>query len=329
LPARVPPPRHLTQEGQVVRPAGKIPAAAQQQRLHHYTLEMPVRRLGVTVLVPRRRVGLLHHQLVMGHQLLIPLREFTFVRQVVHCRAEPIAAMPLGHATQLPQGILQAVAQTLETLRETDRHRLPVRVGQHAVIHQVVEGLARNGHAQVVHGREVRGTQPAGDMHLREVDLLGRPRSRPPLLHPPLQRAQLSLLEPTRIACLQPLEKRLGLQRRYGFQIGCHFRPHAIERIGPRTPVTRSVLLAWQLAHVSVPPCRFAIHAGLERRRRQGLTRFQEPKQMPHLTIHDLGHRKLQLPGLASVYIRHFQTAALLGRSNCRWGEVVVAAGEE
>jgi hypothetical protein len=155
LPARVPPLRHLPQQGQVLRPAGEIPTATQQQCLLHRLLQVPMRRFRVAVLVTRRRVRLLHHQAVMPRQLLVTSRELTLVRQVVHRRAQPIAAMPLGQAAQLPQRILQALAQTLETLREADRHRLPVRVGQHEVIHQVVERLTADGHAQLVHRCEV------------------------------------------------------------------------------------------------------------------------------------------------------------------------------
>jgi hypothetical protein len=67
LPARVPPPRHLAQKGRVLRPAGEIPAATQQQRLRHRVLEVPMRRLRVAVLVARRRVRLLHYQTVVIH----------------------------------------------------------------------------------------------------------------------------------------------------------------------------------------------------------------------------------------------------------------------
>jgi hypothetical protein len=80
LPARVAPPRYLTQEGQVIRAADKFPTATQQERLRHRSFEVPMRRLGVAVLVTRRRIRLFHHQSVMGHQLLITVREFTLVR---------------------------------------------------------------------------------------------------------------------------------------------------------------------------------------------------------------------------------------------------------
>lgn len=267
LQPRIPPPRHLTQERQVLRPARKIPPATQEQRLLHRALEVPVRRLCVPVLVTRRRVRLLHHHAVVPHQLLVTLRELALVRQVVHRRAQAIAAMPLGQATQFPQRVLQPFTQTLKTLREADRHRLPVRVRQHAVIHQVLKRLAADGHAQVVHRGEVRGAQSAGEMDLGKEDFLGWARRRPPVLHAPLQRPHLTILEPIRVFLLQPLEQRLGLQLRFLFQLGRHFLPHAVERIGTRPPVAQPLDVAGQLPHVSVPPGRFAIHAGLGRRR--------------------------------------------------------------
>jgi hypothetical protein len=128
--------------------------------------------------------------------------------------------MPLGHAAQFPQRVLQSFAQTLEALRKADRHRFPVRVRQHAVIHQVVERLTVDGHRQLIHRGEVGGAQSARSVHLREEDLLRGPSGRTPVPHAPLQRAELSILELTWIARLQPAEQRLGLERRFGFQVG-------------------------------------------------------------------------------------------------------------
>ena len=67
LPARVPPPRHLAQEGQILRPLGEIAAATQQQRLLDRLLEVTVRRFHVAVFVTRGRVRLFHHQTIMIH----------------------------------------------------------------------------------------------------------------------------------------------------------------------------------------------------------------------------------------------------------------------
>jgi hypothetical protein len=186
-PALVALPAYLLQERFVQRAAGKVPAAAEQQRLIHRVFEMPMRRLGIAVFVSRARLDLLPHQSVMVQQPLVTLREVAPLRQVVHRAAHPIAAVPHGHASQLPQRVLQAHAQTLETLGEAERHRLPVRVRQHQVIHHVLEGLPGDGHLQAVHVREVGGTQPARMMDLAEVHFLAGSLRGAPLLHAPLQ----------------------------------------------------------------------------------------------------------------------------------------------
>ena len=166
------------------------------------------------------------------------------------------------------------------------------------MINEVVERLAAEGHVQVVHRREVRGAELTGKVLLTEEDFLGRARRRPPLPHAALQRSHLARLEPIRIFPLQPLEQRLGLQRRFPLELGHDVGPHAVERIGAGSPIAWLIPVAGKFAHVSVPPCRFAIHAGLGRRRRQRLACLQEPPQPLHLTIRDPGHRKLLSWGL-------------------------------
>lgn len=286
---------------------------------------MPVRRFHVTVLVARGRVRLLHHQTIVSHQFLVAPGELALVGEVVYGCAQPIGAMPLGDAAQFPQGILQSFAQALEAFREADRHRLPVRVGQDEVIRQVLERLAGDGHAQVVHRSEVRGAQPAGEVLLREENLLGRARRRPPLPHAPLQRPHLARLEAAWILALQPLEQRLGLECWFSFQLRRHLLPHAVERVRPRSPIARLTHLAGKLPHVSVPPCCLAIHAGLVCRSRQRLPSIQKTPKALHLTIRDPGHRKLLILGLAIVYARSSERAQLRGG----WGIVIVVSGEK
>jgi hypothetical protein len=211
LPARVALPRQLLQERSVLLTAGEISAATQQQGLVHRVLEVPVRRLGIAVLIAFARLRLLHRQAVMRHQALVALGELLALRQVVDRAAEAVGAMPCGHAAQLPQRILQTVAQAGETLGKADRHRLPVRVGQHEVVHQVLEALAGDRHVQAAHVCEVRGAQPAGMVHLAEEHLLGRPACGPPCLDTSLQGPQLAVVEAPRILLLQPGEQGLGL----------------------------------------------------------------------------------------------------------------------
>jgi hypothetical protein len=148
-------PLQLVQKTVVLFPAGKISAAAQQQRLLHRLLEPPMSLLDVAVLVAMPRLDLLPDESVVRQQPLITLRELLLLRQVVHGRAQAIRPVPLRHAAQFPQRVLQPFAQALEALRKADRHRLPVRVGQHEVIDHVLERLTRDRHPQFVHVREV------------------------------------------------------------------------------------------------------------------------------------------------------------------------------
>src|SRR5690348_11234947 len=75
----------------------------------------------------------------------------------MHGQGHAIGAMPCGHATQLPESVLQPFTEAGEALREAERHMLPVRARQHEVVDQVREGLPRKGHLQRVHTAEVGG----------------------------------------------------------------------------------------------------------------------------------------------------------------------------
>ena len=80
----------------------------------------------------------------------------------------------LGDSRTFPDRVLKPFAQAFETLRETDRPRLPVGIGQHEVTQQVREGLVLDGNRQVRHMDEIGGTQPPRIVLLREKHLLGR-----------------------------------------------------------------------------------------------------------------------------------------------------------
>ena len=201
----------LTQKLRVRLAAGEVAAAAQHQRLVHRLLETPVPLLDVAILVSVVGLNLLPHESVVLQQRLVALRKLLALRQVVDGRAQPVGAVPLRHAAQLPQGILQSLAEALQALGEADRRRLPVGVGEHEVVRQVGERLALDGHAQVAHVREVAGAQPAGLVHLGEEDLPGRPGLGPPPPDVPLQRPELAVGEAAGVAALQVLKDGLGL----------------------------------------------------------------------------------------------------------------------
>jgi hypothetical protein len=211
---------HHLQEPGVLLPAGKIPAATQQQGLLDGFLETPMRLLAIAVLMAAGWVGRLPRDAIMAQQRLIIPREHFRVAIWMDRQRHAVGAMTLRHAAEGPERVLQTVAQTGKTLRTTDRHMFPVRVGQHEVIHQVLQTLALNGHVEIVHGREVRRAQPARLMHLGEEHFLGWSRQGTPPTHAPLQGSQQLVAVLPRMAFLQPGQQRQSLQARSPFQFG-------------------------------------------------------------------------------------------------------------
>jgi hypothetical protein len=147
------------------------------------------------------------------------------VAVMVNRQRHAVGAMTLGHGTQGPQGVLQPGAEAGETLREAQRHVLPVRPGQHEVVQKVRKRLTLDRHAQIVHVREVRGAQPARFMHLAEEHFLGRPVLRLPLPHSTFHRAPLALPVLAGVFTPQPVHQRLGLQARLALQQFFQTRP--------------------------------------------------------------------------------------------------------
>jgi hypothetical protein len=261
--SRVAPLLHRLQEHCVLLTAGKVPAATQQQGLLDRFLETPMRLFAIAVLVATRRVGCLRHQTIMSQQRLVIPREHFRVSIRMHRQRHAIGPMSLRHSSQGPQRVLQTFAQTGKTLRETDRHMFPVRVGQHEVIHHVLEALPLDGHREVVHVREVRRAQPARLMHLREEHLLGRSRQGTPPTHAPLQGPQQFVAVLPGIAFLQPAQQGQGLQAWCPFEFGLHLRPHRRQGIEPSPPTPCRTPLS---GHLPLPifGCRLTIHARLE-----------------------------------------------------------------
>jgi hypothetical protein len=275
----------------VLRPAGEVPVAPQQQRLVQRPLEPMVALLAVAVLVGLARLDGLALQTVVPQQTLVTLRERRPFRPRRHRRRQTIRAMHLRHAAQFRQRVLQPFAQAFVALREADRPRLPVRVRQHEVVQQMLEHHAVDRHPQFRAVREVAGADPTGVMVLREEHLPGRAVQPTPLLDPSLQRPQLTVGEAARTTPLQLLEQGLGLQagvaREHPGQLG----PNRGERIGFGTPVpVHETHLAGQPAKLPVLPCRLGIDAGAERRQLLADAVALETTELAHLRIGD--HRE-------------------------------------
>ena len=268
--------------------AGKITAAPQQQGLLQGAFELPVALLGIAVLMATAGVDRLPLHPVVPQQRLITLRErLTFLARW-NRRREPIGAVQLRHAAQLPQGILQTVAETLQTLGETDRARFPVGIGQHKVKDQMRERHPGDRDLQTAAVCEVRSTQPTRFVHLREEDFLGRPRYRPPLLQPTLQGAQLTVGEAAGEPPLQVRKQGLGLQSRVEPQLLFQLGPDLGEGINTRTPgAVHAFDLAGEFTEPPVLPRGLGIHAGLGRRLLLEPTVQIKATQATHLLIGD------------------------------------------
>ena len=78
-------------------------------------------------------------------------------------------------------------------------------------------------------------------MILGKKHFLARAIQGPPLLDPPLETAQLTIAEVSRILALQMVENGLGFQAPIHFQQRCDLTPYVSKRILPRTPGTLAV----------------------------------------------------------------------------------------
>jgi hypothetical protein len=154
---RVPLRHHRLHELPVRSPAGKVPAATQQQRLLQRLLQTTMPLLAIAVLMTTRGIGRLRLQAVMMQQRLIPGRVPLAIALVIYRQRHPIRAMPPRHAAQLPQRVLHTLAQAGKTLRKTQTDVFPVRVRQHEVVKQMAKRLPLQRHRQRFHVREIRG----------------------------------------------------------------------------------------------------------------------------------------------------------------------------
>lgn len=281
---------HALQEGDVLVAAGEVATPPQQERLIHRRLEVAVRRLAVAVLVGLADVDPLARHAVVVEQIAVARLELPLGRQVVDRRAEAVAAVPPRHAARLPERVLQPLRQRLERLRGADAHRLPVRVGQHEVVHQVIERLPLDRHAERIHAREVGRGQIAGGVDLPEHHLAARPVRRPPRLHAPLEGAAMAVGELPRVLGPQPVEQGLGPQTRLGLQPLGDLGPDRGEGVGPRAIGPGSFAVGRQSSCRAIPTGRRLVHAcppgGLCQRR----PRRQISKQLADLAVRN--HRK-------------------------------------
>ena len=263
LPVRVAAGHQVAKERQVLLAAGEVSAAAQPQGLVHRVLEVPVRGFHIAVLMRLADIDPLTFQTVVLQEVLIPLTKLPVVRQIVYRRRKTVAAVPPGDSPQVPERILQALAQGLERLRRAHRDRFPVRVRQRKVIHQVGKRLAADRHPQAVHVREVRRRQVSGVVDLSEHHRLVRSLRGSPTADPTLERSPLAVGEPPLMLVLKPAKQRDRSQRGFPLEPLLDQGPHLLKRIEPGPPLPRSHSFRGQLPYLSILACGLLVHARL------------------------------------------------------------------
>jgi hypothetical protein len=243
--------------------------------------------LAVAVLVGLAGVDCLSGQAVVAQQCLVAALEDLGIGSRLDRRRQPVGAMNQRHTAQLPQGVLQALAETLQALAKADRDCLPIGAGEHEVVEQVREGMTSEGNAQVVAMGEVGGGQAPGVMDLGEEDLPGRSLLGPPALDAPLERPYLAIGEATGILPLQRLKEGLGFQARVEGQLLFQLRPDLDKRIGPCSPAVLHAYLTRQLAQPPVLACALLIHAGPGRRLALGPVETVQSEKPSNVLIGD------------------------------------------
>jgi hypothetical protein len=277
----------LLEEQLIVASAGEITATSEHQGLIGGLLEAVMTLLDVAILVGLPRLDRLTFEPVMREQSLVSPREHLGLWIAVDRGGQAIGAVPPGDSSQFPQGVLQALAEALEALGEADGAGLPVGVGEHEVIDQVVERLAEDGDAELGHAGEIRFGEPARLVGLREEDLLGRPFEGTPPFDPALQATELDVGEPPRIAALQVEEEGLGLEPRVEPEQFEEIGPDVLERVLPGPPGMRDSSLTGQQVGVTVLACRLLVDFGPVGGIGQCGFGLKQLPQPPELTIGD------------------------------------------
>lgn len=298
--ARVPGPHELGEEGLVASQVGEVAAAAQGQRLAQAGLQVPVRRLDAAVLVRGTPVVAGRLQAVVRAERLVAGRGVVVPAEVPVGRRQPVGAMGPGHAAQLPQRFLQALAQGREALPTLDRlDVLPAGEGQPEVVQQMRKGHAGDRDLKADGIGEVRQRLLARRMFLAKDQLPVRPLGGPPLRDPPLQGAQQPVGVALRMPALQLLQHgRRAQVRHLAQQRHDLLRPDADQRIRAGTPAWTTAPLARE-ERIRLQPPRRALAEPRPRRCDSLPVASSPPLHVPpHLAVRDSQPRHQLLPAI-------------------------------
>ncbi|QDV40610.1 hypothetical protein Enr13x_57260 [Stieleria neptunia] len=119
---------------------------------------------------------------------------------------------------------------------------------------------ARDGHVQCVHDGEVTRSNPSRMMDLREDHCFVWTFCTAPQSDSTFEGSSSGVWVDAWIAVLQPLEKGLGLQSRFGLKPDLHLVPDIGEWIDASPVISRLLPLRGEPIVVSIMSCRFLIH---------------------------------------------------------------------
>jgi hypothetical protein len=277
----------LLEERLVVASTGEIAAPTKHQGLVDSLLETVMTLFDVAILVGLSRLDRLAFELVMREQALVSASEHLGFGVAVDRGGQAIGAVSPGDSSQFPQGVLQALAEALEALGEADGAGLPVGIGEHEVIDQVVEGLAEDGDPKLGHASEVALGEPTRFVNLGEEHLLGRSFEDAPEFDAPLQGPELDVGKTVREAALQVEEKGLGLEPRVEPEQFEEFGPDVLKRVLPGPPGMGNSPLTGERVGVAVLARRFLVNASLVGGLSQCVFGLDQLPQPPEQTIGD------------------------------------------
>ena len=199
----------------------EVAMASNEQRLLESTLDGPVARLDISILLlcadgcrPCGHPEVPHQREVLLVERPLPAVRLhaLAIRNAVRRRGRVVGLVEGRHAAELKQGRLHAAPKRGQRLAQADRRPLPIRERQRENAQHVNEQRAHDGDAERRRPREVHLARLARTVLLREHDLAVRPVLRAPLAHVPLQRPKLPGLVAPGVALLEHLEDGLRLE---------------------------------------------------------------------------------------------------------------------
>ena len=133
-------------------------ADATREKILRKAAEMGYKQFAYLV-IPRRRHPVMGAKRVIAGRKIRPRRGV----EVAERRRQTVAAVLGRGAAQRPERVLKPLGQGDEALAaENDVGMLEARPRQPEVVEQMIQSLARNGHADRSHVRKIRQAEPTG-----------------------------------------------------------------------------------------------------------------------------------------------------------------------